>query len=160
MDAALNASLQATRGGKQDPFLERNIIKTVTKLNATILFNCNRSGQVLTAEDLRILLNQLRERYQRICQIADLPYANFSRRYYKLLMAPDDYDNHIKVCRAIQIVEAPFVVNLEFSIFIPHLLIFHSRRIRQMQSLSTKISTTLWGFICCSVAECTLVREK
>jgi hypothetical protein len=160
MDAALNASLEATRGGKQDPFLERNIIKAVTKLNATILFNCSPSEQVLTAEALRILLYQLRERYQRICQIADLPYGSFSRRYHKIFMSPDDYENHIKVCRALEIIKAPFVVNLEFSIFIPHLLSFHSRRIRQMQSLSTKISTTSWAFICCSVAESTLVREK
>jgi hypothetical protein len=57
-------------------------------------------------------------------------------------------------------VKAPLVVNFVFSIFIPHLLVLHSSLIRQMQSLSTNISPTSWGFICCSVAECTLVREK
>ena len=57
-------------------------------------------------------------------------------------------------------VKAPLVVNFVFSIFIPHLLVLHSSLIRQMQSLSTNISPTSWGFICCSVAECTLVRVK
>lgn len=57
-------------------------------------------------------------------------------------------------------VKAPLVVNFVFSIFIPYLLVLHSSLIRQMQSLSTNISPTSWGFICCSVAECTLVRVK
>ena len=96
--AAVNASLQATRRENEDPFLERNIIKAVSKLNATNLFQCSQRGEVLTVEALRNLLYQQRERYQRVCQIADLPYGIFSRRYYKIFMSPTDYENHIKVC--------------------------------------------------------------
>ena len=102
IDAAINASLQATRGGKEDPFLERNIIKAVSKLNATNLFHCSQRGEVLTAEALRNILYQQRERYQRVCQIADLPYGRFSKSHYQILMSPTDYEKHIMVCLALQ----------------------------------------------------------
>jgi len=114
IDAAVNASLQATRGGKEDPFLERNIIKAVSKLNATNLFHCSQRGEVLTAEALMNILYQQRERYQRVCQIADLSYGSFCRRYYKIYMSPTDYENHIKVCLSLEIVQPLLLVNVEF----------------------------------------------
>jgi hypothetical protein len=114
IDAALAASVQAVRGGKEDPFLERNIMKAVSKLNATDLFNSSTSGEVLTAEALRTLLYQQRERYRRVCEIADLPYCVFSRFYYKIKMLPNDYENHIQVCRDLEIVKVPLIVNLKF----------------------------------------------
>jgi hypothetical protein len=114
MDAALHASLQVVRGGKEDPFLKRNIMKAVSKLNATDLFIYSTSGEALTAEALRTFLYQQRERYQRVCEIADLPYSRFSRWSNEIRMEPENYENHIKVCRDLEIVKAPLLVNFEF----------------------------------------------
>lgn len=114
VEAALHASLQVVSGGKEDPISERNILKTVSKLNATCLFNSSTSGEVLTPEALRTFLYQQRERYQRICQIADLPYSSFSRFQNEIRMVPTNYEHHIKVCRDLEIGKASFIVNLYF----------------------------------------------
>ena len=70
---ALTACFQVLRGGNDDPFLERNIKKAVSKLNATSTFNACPSGEVLTTEALRGLLNEYQMKYRRICAIAALP---------------------------------------------------------------------------------------
>jgi hypothetical protein len=57
-------------------------------------------------------------------------------------------------------VKAPLVVNFVFSIFIPHLLVFAFQSYPSDAELINKHIPHFLGFICCSVAECTLVRVK
>ena len=75
---ALTAYLQVLRGDNDDPFLERNIRKALSKLNATYTFNASPTREVLTTEALRDLLNEYHDKYRRICAIAELPYSGFS----------------------------------------------------------------------------------
>ena len=70
---ALTAYLQVLRGDNDDPFLERNIGKVLSKLNATSTFKACPFGEVLTTEALRGLLNEYQMKYRRICAIAALP---------------------------------------------------------------------------------------
>ena len=75
---ALTACLKVFRKENEDPFLERNIRKALSKLNSSPGFNACPSGEVLTPQALRGLLNEYHEKYRRICAITELPYSNFS----------------------------------------------------------------------------------
>lgn len=94
--AALNTSLQVVRGGKDDPFIGKNLRKIVSKLNASLPFSI---GKELTTDALRELLYEYRARHTRICEISDLPYGKFSTSKYKIVMNTEDYEKHVKVCR-------------------------------------------------------------
>ena len=94
---ALTAYLQVLRGDNDDPFLERNIGKVLSKLNATSTFNACPFGEVLTTEALRALLNEYREKYRRICTIAELSYSGFSSTEYKIPMLPSDHEKYVQV---------------------------------------------------------------
>ena len=88
------------RGANDDPFLERNIRKALSKLNVYPDFNACPSGEVFTAQALKDLLNEYQKKYRRICAIAELPYNKFSRMEYKIMMLPSDYEKHVQVwCR-------------------------------------------------------------
>ena len=94
---ALTACLKVFRKENEDPFLERNIRKALSKLNSSPGFNACPSGEVLTPQALRGLLNEYHEKYRRICAITELPYNNFSRREYMIMMLPHDYEKHVQV---------------------------------------------------------------
>ena len=78
-------------------FWKKNIRKALSKLNATSTFDAYPSGEVLTTEALRGLLNEYHEKYRRICAIAELPYSGFSRTEYKIMMLPPDYEKYVQV---------------------------------------------------------------
>ena len=93
----LTVCLQVLRGANDDPFLERNIRKALSKLNVYPDFNACPSGEVFTAQALRGLLNEYHEKYRRICAITELPYSGFSRTEYKIMMLPPDYEKYVQV---------------------------------------------------------------
>jgi len=85
------------RGDNDDSFLERNIRKALSKLNATSTFDAYPSGEVLTTEALRGLLNEYHEKYRKICAIAELPYSGFSSMEYMILMLSSDHEKYVQV---------------------------------------------------------------
>ena len=93
----LTACLQVFRGDNDDSFLERNIRKALSKLNATSTFNACPFGEVLTTEALRGLLNEYHEKYRKICAIAELPYSGFSSMEYMILMLSSDHEKYVQV---------------------------------------------------------------
>ena len=94
---ALTVCLQVFRGDNDDSFLERNIRKALSKLNATYTFNACPTREVLTTEALRDLLNEYHEKYRRICAIAELPYSGFSSMEYMILMLSSDHEKYVQV---------------------------------------------------------------
>ena len=85
------------RGANDDPFLERNIRKALSKLNVYPDFNACPSGEVFTAQALKDLLNEYQKKYRRICAIAELAYSKFSRMEFKIMMLPPDYEKYVQV---------------------------------------------------------------
>lgn len=87
---ALTACLKVFREENDDPFLERNITKALSKLNASPDFNACPSGEVFSTQALRGLLIEYQEKYRRISAIAELLYSKFSRTEFKIMMLPSD----------------------------------------------------------------------
>src|SRR6266540_3895811 len=99
IDQALTCTLEVVRGGRDDPFDEDNIRQAVTTCRSRATSSSNSSLlQHATVGQLRQLLMDMRQRYVRICELADHPWTvGFSQRYHKIVMSPKDAAQHILV---------------------------------------------------------------
>src|SRR5438128_11296024 len=100
IDRALTCTLQVTRGGRDEPFDEDNIPQAVTACRSRPMSSSNSNLlQQVTVGQLTQLLMDMRQRYVRICELADHPSTiGFSWRYRKIVMSPEDATQHILVC--------------------------------------------------------------
>src|SRR6266540_1178031 len=99
IDQALACMLEVVRGGQDDPFDEDNIRQAVTTCKSRATSSSNTSLlQQVTVSQLTQLLMDMRQRYVRICELADHPWiVGFSQRYHKIVMSPEDATQHILV---------------------------------------------------------------
>src|SRR6266498_5221231 len=84
IDQALTCTLEVVRGGRDDPFDEDNIRQAVTTCRSRAMSSSNSSLlQQVTIGHLTQLLMDMRQRYVRICELADYPRTvGFSQRYH------------------------------------------------------------------------------
>ena len=96
---SLTCTLEVVRGGRDDPFNEDNIWQAVTTCRSRAPSSSNSSLlQQVTIGQLTQLLMDMRQRYVRICELADHPRTvGFSQRYHKIVMNPEDAIQHILV---------------------------------------------------------------
>src|SRR6266542_5895145 len=99
IDQALTCTLEVVRGDRDDPFDEDNIRQAVTTCRSRTTSSSNTSPlQQVTVGQLTQLLIDMRQRYVRICELADHPCTvDFSKRYHKIVMSPEDAAEHILV---------------------------------------------------------------
>lgn len=100
MEAALHTIFRLTQKGPKDPFNENILLQATSKLRATP-WDRETTAPLLnvTTDDLRALLNERRQTYQRICELADSPSTlGFSSVSNRIMMFPDQYERHIQVC--------------------------------------------------------------
>ena len=99
IDQALTCTLEVVRGGREDPFNEDNIRQAVATCRSRATGSSNTSLlQQVTGDQLTQLLMDMRQRYVRICELADHPRTvGFSKRYHKIVMSPEDAAQHILV---------------------------------------------------------------
>ena len=99
IDQALICTLEVVRGGREDPFDEDNIRQVVATCRSRAAGSSNTSLlQQVTGDQLTQLLMDMRQRYVRICELADHPCTvGFSKRYHKIIMSPEDAAQHILV---------------------------------------------------------------
>ena len=97
---ALTCMLEVVRGGRDDPLDEENIRQAVTICRSTSTRSSHSSLlQEVTVGQLTQLLTNMRQRYVRICELADQPRTIcFSPRYRRIVMTPEDAAQHILVC--------------------------------------------------------------
>src|SRR5438105_12743834 len=97
---ALTCTLEVVQGGRDDPFDEDNIQQAMTTCRSRAMSSSNTSPlQQVTVGQLTQLLMDIRQRYVRICELADHPCTiGFSKRYHKIVMSPEDAVQHILVC--------------------------------------------------------------
>src|SRR5438105_12413864 len=99
IDQALTCTLEVTRGGQDDPFDEDNIRQPVTACRSRLMSSSNSNLlQQVTVGQLTQLLMDMRQRYVRICELADHPrIVGFSKRYHKIVMSLEDAAQYILV---------------------------------------------------------------
>src|SRR5438105_1818874 len=99
IDQALTCMLEVVRGGRDDPFDGDNIRQAVITCRSRAMSSSNTSLlQQVTIGQLTQLLMDMRQRYVRICELADYPRTvGFSQRYHKIIMSPEDAAQHILV---------------------------------------------------------------
>src|SRR6266498_6086745 len=92
IDQALTCTLEVVRGGRDDPFDEDNIRQAVTTCRSRAMSSSNSSLlQQVTIGHLTQLLMDMRQRYVRICELANHPYTvGFSKRYRMIIMSSED----------------------------------------------------------------------
>ncbi|TVU08440.1 hypothetical protein EJB05_41844, partial [Eragrostis curvula] len=97
-ERALDAIWRAVREHRDDPFRENNLAQAVSRLNATIPKTSHTMApQHLTTNDLRALLEDQRQLYHRVCELANHPSVlGFSSTRFKIMMLPDQYASHIQ----------------------------------------------------------------
>ena len=96
---ALTCMLEVVRGGRDDPLDEENIRQAVIICRSTSTRSSHSSLlQEVTVGQLTQLLTDMRQRYVRICELADQPRTiYFSLRYRRIVMSPEDAAQHILV---------------------------------------------------------------
>src|SRR5438128_7438145 len=84
---ALTCMFEVVRGGRDDPLDKENIRQAVTicrSSHSSLL-------QEVTVGQLTQLLTDMRQRYVRICELADQPRTIcFSPRYRRIVMTPEN----------------------------------------------------------------------
>src|SRR5438105_4297825 len=97
---ALTCMLEGVRGGRDDPLGRGNIRPAVIICRSTATRSSHSSLlQEVTVGQLTQLLTDMRQRYIRICELADQPrMICFSPRYRRIVMSPEDAAQHILVC--------------------------------------------------------------
>ncbi|TVU20624.1 hypothetical protein EJB05_36839, partial [Eragrostis curvula] len=98
IERALDTIWRAVREHRDDPFRENNLAQAVSRLNATIPTTSHTiAPQHLTTNDLRALLEDQRQLYHRVCELANHPSVlGFSSTTFKIMMLPDQYASHIQ----------------------------------------------------------------
>ncbi|TVU19400.1 hypothetical protein EJB05_35546, partial [Eragrostis curvula] len=98
IERSLDAIWRAVREHRDDPFRENNLAQAVSRLNATIPTTSHTMApQHLTTNDLRALLEDQRQLYHRVCELANHPSVlGFSSTIFKIMMLPDQYASHIQ----------------------------------------------------------------
>lgn len=99
INSALIAAGKATQKGRHNIFEEQRMERTLELCFSEFGFNYDpNKGPVLTIHDLRAQISHQHRRYQRICEIADLPICmGFDKRSWCLWMFDADYARHIQV---------------------------------------------------------------
>ncbi|TVU19444.1 hypothetical protein EJB05_35594, partial [Eragrostis curvula] len=99
IERALDAIWRAVREHRDDHFRENNLAQAVSRLNATIPTTSHTMApQHLTTNDLRALLEDQRQLYHRVCELANHPSVlGFSSTTFKIMMLPDQYASHVQV---------------------------------------------------------------
>src|SRR6266540_2255286 len=82
------------------PWIDRMIGQAVIICRSTSTRSSHSSLlQEVTVSQLTQLLTDMRQRYVRICELADQPRTIcFSPRYRRIFMSPEDAAQHILVC--------------------------------------------------------------
>ena len=120
IDQTLTCTLEVVRGGRDDPFDEDNIRQAVTTCRSRATSPSNASLlQQVTVSQLTQLLMDMRQRYVRICELADHPCTvGFSKRCHKIVMSPEDAAQHILVrCSSFSTIEHACYPTLAFLYF-------------------------------------------
>src|SRR5438105_3400947 len=99
IDQALTCMLEVVRGSRDDPLDKENIRQAVIICRSTSTRSSHSSLlQEVTVGQLTQLLTDMRQRYVRICELADNPRTIcFSPRYCRIVITPDDAAHHIFV---------------------------------------------------------------
>ena len=99
INSTLVAAVKATQRRLYNIFEEGRMERTLHLCFSKFGFNSDPTkGPVLTLNDLRAQISHQHRRYQRICEIAELPSCEgFSRREWILVMTNEQYARHIQV---------------------------------------------------------------
>jgi len=100
INSALVAAVKATQKGLYNIFEERRMETALHLCFSQYGFNSDpNKDHVLTLNDLRAQIWHQHRRYQRICEIAELPICDgFSRREWSLVITSNEqYARHIQV---------------------------------------------------------------